>query len=118
MLIYGISKDVLYSMIRKGLIPSYNFGQRLTRLSRQYMDEHFKIKAVGRKKKNETLLFEPKACYTIGEIAKKSTLTKVAFLSIYAVTQSLHVKSATMFMPRNQKMINYISRYEESITQY
>ncbi len=25
MLIYGISKDVLYRMIRKGLIPSYNF---------------------------------------------------------------------------------------------
>ena len=35
MLIYGISKDVLYRMIRQGLIPSYNFGQRLTRLSRQ-----------------------------------------------------------------------------------
>ena len=40
MLIYGISKDVLYRMIRQGLIPSYNFGQRLIRLSRQYMDEH------------------------------------------------------------------------------
>ena len=36
-LIYGISKDVLYRMIRQGLIPSYNFGQRLTRLSRQYI---------------------------------------------------------------------------------
>ena len=31
MLIYGISKDVLYRMIRQGLIPSYNFGQRLIR---------------------------------------------------------------------------------------
>ena len=37
MLIYGISKDVLYRMIRQGSIPSYNFGQRLTRLSRQYI---------------------------------------------------------------------------------
>ena len=34
MLIYGISKDVLYRMIRQGLIPSYNLGQRLIRLSR------------------------------------------------------------------------------------
>lgn len=71
MLIYGISKDALYRMIRKGLIPSYNCSQRQTRLSRQYMDEHFKIKVVGRKKKKEVLSFEPKDCYTIGEIAKK-----------------------------------------------
>lgn len=58
-------------MIRQGLIPSYNFGQRLTRLSRQYMDEHFKTKAGSRKRKKEALSFEPKDCYTIGEIAKK-----------------------------------------------
>ena len=43
-LIYGISKDVLYRMIRQGMIPSHNSGQRQTRLSRQYMDEHFKKK--------------------------------------------------------------------------
>ncbi len=71
MLIYGISKDVLYRMIRKGLIPSYDCSQRQTRLSRQYMDEHFKIKVVGRKKKKEVLSFEPKDCYTIGEITEK-----------------------------------------------
>ena len=71
MLIYGISKDVLYRMIRQGSIPSYNFGQRLTSLSRQYMDEHFKAKNRSKKRKKETLSFEPKDCYTIGEIAKK-----------------------------------------------
>ena len=54
MLIYGISKDVLYRMIRQGSIPSYNFGQRLTRLSRQYMDEHFKAKNRSKKRKKET----------------------------------------------------------------
>ena len=98
MLIYGISKDVLYRMIRQGLIPSYNFGQRLTRLSRQYMDEHFKTKAGSRKRKKEALSFEPKDCYTV-----------ILFL---------HAKSVTMFMFPNQKLINYISRYEESITKY
>ena len=71
MLIYGISKDVLYRMIRQGSIPSYNFGQRLTRLSRQYMDEHFKAKNRSKKRKKETLSFELKDCYTIGDIAKK-----------------------------------------------
>ena len=58
MLIYGISKDVLYRMIRQGSIPSYNFGQR-------------KAKNRSKKRKKETLSFEPKDCYTIGEIAKK-----------------------------------------------
>ena len=70
-LIYGISKDVLYRMIRQGVIPSHNSGQRQTRLSRQYMDEHFKKKPMRRNSKKETLSFEPKNCYTIGEIAKK-----------------------------------------------
>lgn len=70
-LIYGISKDVLYRMIRQGLLPSHNFGQRQTRLSRQYMDEHFKKKPMRRNSKKEALSFEPKDCYTIGQIAKK-----------------------------------------------
>ena len=70
-LIYGISKDVLYRMIRQGVIPSHNSGQRQTRLSRQYMDEHFKKKPMSRNSKKETLSFEPKDCYTIGQIAKK-----------------------------------------------
>lgn len=70
-LIYGISKDVLYRMIRQGLLPSHNFGQRQTRLSRQYMDEHFKKKPRQRNKKREALSFDPKDCYTIGQIAQK-----------------------------------------------
>ena len=70
-LVYGISKDVLYRMIRQGVIPSHNSGQRQTRLSRQYMDEHFKKKPMRRNSKKETLSFDPKDCYTIGQIAKK-----------------------------------------------
>lgn len=103
MLIYGISKDALYRMIRKGLIPSYDCSQRQTRLSRQYMDEHFKIKVVGRKKKKEVLSFEPKDCYTIGEIAKKFHINESSVFKLYAVTQFLHAKLVTMFMSRNQK---------------
>ena len=70
-LLYGISRDVLYRMIRQSVIPSHNSGQRQTRLSRQYMDEHFKKKPMRRNSKKETLSFEPKDCYTIGQIAKK-----------------------------------------------
>ena len=97
MLIYGISKDVLYRMIWQGLIPSYNFGQRLTRLSRQYMDEHFKTKAGSRKRKKEALSFEPKDCYTIGEITKKfhingsSVFRDIPKIGKFKATNSLRV---------------------------
>ena len=105
-------------MIRQGLIPSYNFGQRLTRLSRQYMDEHFKTKDGSRKRKKDALSFEPKDCYTIGEIAKSSISMTAVSLSTYAVILFLHAKSVIMFCSPNLKLINYISRYEESITPY
>ena len=55
----------------KGLLPSHNFGQRQTRLSRQYMDEHFKKKPRQRNKKKEAFSFDSKDCYTIGQIAQK-----------------------------------------------
>ena len=35
------------------------------------MDEHFKAKTGSKKRKKEALSYEPKDCYTIGEIAKK-----------------------------------------------
>ena len=37
-------------------------------------------------------------------------------LSTYAVILFLHAKLVIMFMFPNLKLINYISRYEESIT--
>ena len=115
MLIYGISKDVLYRMIRQGLIPSYNFGQRLIRLSRQYMDEHFKTKAGSRKRKRRHCPLNPKIV-TPSERSQRSSISMTAVcLSTYAVILFLHAKSVTMFMFPNLKLINCISRYEESI---
>ncbi len=100
-------------MIRQSLIPSYNFGQRQTRLSRQYMDEHFKIKVVGRKKKKEVLSFEPKGCYTI---AKKFHINESSvFKHIRRHSIPTRQIGNYVYVP-NQKLINYISRYEESIT--
>ena len=71
-ILYAISRDTLYRQIRKGTIPCWNAGKRQIRLSRQYMDTHYKSQTKKIKKKKETpLSFEPKDCYTIGEIAKK-----------------------------------------------
>ena len=102
MLIYGISKDVLYRMIRQGLIPSYNFGQRLTRLSRQYMDEHFKTKAGSRKRKKKHCPLNPKTV-TLSERLPRSSISMTAVsLSTYAVILFLHGKATQLcpFWPR------------------
>ena len=117
-LIYGISKDVLYRMIRQGLIPSYNFGQRLTRLSRQYMDEHFKTKDGSRKEKRMHCPLNPKTVILSERLLKSSISMTAVSLSTYAVILFLHAKSVIMFMFPNLKLINYISHYEESITKH
>ena len=115
MLIYGISKDVLYRMIRQGSIPSYNFGQRLTRLSRQYMDEHFKAKNRGKRKHyplNQKIVI-------LSERLQRNFISMIVVsLSTYGVILFLHAKSVIMFMFPNLKLINYISHYEESITKH
>lgn len=116
MLIYGISKDVLYRMIRQGLIPSYNFGQRLIRLSRQYMDEHFKTKAESRKRKRRHYPLNPKIVTPSERLQRSSISMTAVYLSTYAVILFLHAKSVTMFMFPNLKLIDYTSRYEESVT--
>ena len=36
---FGISKETLYRLIRKGVIPSVNFGQRQTRVSKEKLME-------------------------------------------------------------------------------
>lgn len=116
MLIYGISKDVLYRMIRQGLIPSYNFGQRLIRLSRQYMDKHFKTKAGSRKRKKRHYPLNPKIVTPSERLQRSSISMTAVYLSTYAVILFLHAKSVTMFMFPNLKLIDYTSRYEESVT--
>ena len=125
MLIYGISKDVLYRMIRQGLIPSYNFGQRLIRLSRQYiylflrffywMNTSKQRQGVEREKRKHCPL-NPKTVILSERLPRNSISMTAVYLSTYAVILFLHAKSVTMFMFPNLKLINYTSRYEESIT--
>ena len=106
MLIYGISKDVLYRMIRQGSIPSYNFGQRLTRLSRQYRGKrkHYPL--------NQKIVI-------LSERLQRNFISMIVVsLSTYGVILFLHAKSVIMFMFPNLKLINYISHYEESITKH
>ena len=109
MLIYGISKDVLYRMIRQGLIPSYNFGQRI------WMNTSKQRQGVEREKRKHCPL-NPKTVILSERLPRNSISMTAVYLSTYAVILFLYAKSVTMFMFPNLKLINYTSRYEESIT--
>lgn len=71
---FGISKETLYRLIRKGAIPSINVGERQIRVSKEKLITLYPLrrKALTKSKPIAKLYsLEPKDCYTIGEIAKK-----------------------------------------------
>ena len=72
--LFGISKETLYRLIRKGCISSVNAGQRQIRVSKDELMKLYPLrKRTLTKSKPVAKLYslEPKDCYTIGEIAKK-----------------------------------------------
>ena len=72
--IFGISKDTIYRLIRKGKISAINIGERLTRISKSKMEEMFPLREEPidhSKPLPKFYSMEPEDCYTIGEISKK-----------------------------------------------
>ena len=72
--LFGISKETLYRLIRKGVISSVNVGERQTRVSKEELLKLYPLrkKALTKPKPVAKLYsVEPKDCYTIGEISKK-----------------------------------------------
>lgn len=72
--LFGISRDTIYRLIRKGNIPAINIGQRLTRISKSKLEEMFPLreKPIDRSKPLPKFYsMEPEDCYTIGEISRK-----------------------------------------------
>ena len=69
---FGISKDTIHRMIKKGLIGGANLGIRLTRVKRADLENLFStIEMPIEKKKEEKPNFEIGNCYTISEISTK-----------------------------------------------
>lgn len=82
--LFGISKETLYRLIRKGVVTSVNAGQRQTRVSKEELIKLYPLrpKATEKPKQVKKLYsLEPKDCYTIGEISKKY---KVNDSTVYA----------------------------------
>ena len=73
--IYGVERDTLYLMVRRGQIPSINIGTRLTRISRKDLEKMFVKRPIAKHIKETPLpkkySLEPEDCYTIGEVCEK-----------------------------------------------
>lgn len=72
---FGISKETLYRLIRKGIIPSVNAGQRQIRVSKEKLMEMYPLRKSLLKKQPKPLpklySMEPKDCYTIQQACEK-----------------------------------------------
>lgn len=70
---FGISRDTIYRLIRKGVLPAVNIGQRLTRVNKSVLLDKVPLRTepIDRSKPlPRSYHLEPEDCYTIGEISK------------------------------------------------
>lgn len=73
--IYGVERHTLYHLLRKGIIPSINIGDRMTRIRKADLESMFVKRPIAKYLKETPLpkkySLEPEDCYTIGEICEK-----------------------------------------------
>jgi excisionase family DNA binding protein len=73
-LLFGISRDTVYRLVRMGKIPAVNLGKRLTRISRAHIETMFAPLTVVPtipEKQPKKMDYSQAECYTIGEITEK-----------------------------------------------
>lgn len=73
--IFGVERDTLYRLIRRGRIPAINLGVKLTRIKRATLETMFTKRKVARVERAKPVpklySLEPEDCYTVGEICQK-----------------------------------------------
>jgi excisionase family DNA binding protein len=73
-LLFGISRDTIYRLVRMGKIPAVNLGERLTRISRTHIETMFAplpVVPTIPEKQPRKMEYSQAECYTIGEITEK-----------------------------------------------
>ena len=69
---FGVERTTLYRLIKTGVIPAINVGQRLIRIKRSVMEAMFLTRKESLAEKEKSVpkrySMEPEDCYTIGEI--------------------------------------------------
>ena len=112
--IYGVERDTLYLMVRRGQIPSINIGTRLTRINRKDLEKMFVKRPIAKHIKEAPLpkkySLEPEDCYTIGEVCESITSTTVPYVHMLGSIPFPLVKSVTMCMFQKKKLITYINQ--------
>lgn len=72
---FGISRDTVYRLIRKGIIHSVNTGQKQTRVDKEALMKMYPLRKTPTEKRKKVVpklySLEPEDCYTIGDISKK-----------------------------------------------
>jgi excisionase family DNA binding protein len=73
-LLFGISRDTIYRLVRLSKISAVNMGERLTRISRAHIETMFTPLAVvpaAPEVQPKKMDYSQAECYTIGEITEK-----------------------------------------------
>jgi excisionase family DNA binding protein len=74
-LLFGISRDTIYRLVRMGKIPAINLGERLTRISRAHIEAMFVpltvVPTATEAQQLKKMDYSQSECYTIGEITEK-----------------------------------------------
>ena len=73
-LLFGVSRDTVYRLVRMGKIPAVNLGERLTRISRAHIETMFAplvVVPTAPEKQPKKMDYSQAECYTIGEITEK-----------------------------------------------
>ena len=73
-LLFGVSRDTIYRLIRMGKIHAVNLGERLTRINRAHIETMFSplaVVPVAPEKKPKKMDYSQEECYTIGEVTEK-----------------------------------------------
>ncbi|GHU60403.1 hypothetical protein FACS1894121_0300 [Bacteroidia bacterium] len=84
---FGISKDTIYRLVRKGKIPAINLGERLIRISREDMEERFTPIAnrptaaatpapIALEDQPIKMYYSQNECYTLNEVTEKYDITR------------------------------------------
>lgn len=75
-ILFGMSKDTIYRLIKSNRISAHNFGERLTRVCKSDLESIFTMVKIAPEKEKieENQVFEIGNCYTISEISANSML--------------------------------------------
>lgn len=102
-LLFGISKDTLHRLIKRGHLPAHNFGERLTRISRVHLEALFVPIAIPEPIPEPPKVYKPEDCYTIGEVQKKFGISdKTLYLAIKRLNIDKIPIGKYVYVPKEQ----------------